>query len=255
MKLTTLLLVVTAAAFSTAGEVYADAIFLNDGRFVSTDIDGYQGLPEPPAQYHFHETSVPSLSYSDFDASISPPLCPCVSKSSQNSQLSGLNFASSLATSGSFGGGFWIISFQMKSVFDIVFELTSFYQFQTSAQSTRRDAYGIYSLTGPSGDVFRYSVPSSLCGGLSCFPDYFETGGLLAPGTYHLYGESSISGGVYKFETLRGTTSLDFSMSLTPVPEGEFPLWLLAFPLSILLLWSGVKDRSVARMIRSDPRA
>jgi hypothetical protein len=31
--------------------------------------------------------------------------------------------------------------------------------------------------------------------------------------------------------------NLDFSMSLTPVPEGEFPLWPLAFPVSILL-WS-----------------
>jgi hypothetical protein len=245
MKLTTLFLVATITVFVGARQVYADAIFLSDGRLISTDIDGNQGLPEPPAEYHFHQTSVPTFPYSDFDASMSAPLCPCSSGSSQNSQLSGLNFASSLATSGGFGGGFWIISFQMKSVFNIVFELTSFYEFQTLAQAVMLQggdpftgsANMIYHLTGPSGDVFRYIGLDGIPG----HPDNFQASGLLPPGTYSLYGESRIQGSTYKFETYRGMANLDFSMALTPVPEANFPLWLLALLASILLLWSRVK--------------
>ena len=100
MKLTTLFLVTAIAAFAGNGEIYADAIFLSDGRFIAIDIDGLTGIPLPPEEYHLHQTSVPSPAYSDFDASMSV--------SNQKSQLSGLNFASSNATSANFGGVFWI---------------------------------------------------------------------------------------------------------------------------------------------------
>jgi hypothetical protein len=249
MKLRTLSLVVTIAAFAGTGEVYADAIFLSDGRFIAIDMDGHSGLPLPPAEFHLHQTSVPSPSYSDFDASFRESRL-AFGASSQNSQLSGLNFASSNATRAGIGGDSWVWQVSMKSVFDIVFELTSFYEFQTLAQVfTQNDgtcffppqcpstgfARTLYQLTGPSGDVFRYIGPIWTIPG---HPDIFQSSGLLPPGTYRLYGESITSGGTYKTETYRGEANLDFSMSLTPVPEGEFPLWPLVFPMSILLLWS-----------------
>jgi hypothetical protein len=228
MRLTTLLFVATVAAFSTAGEVYADAISLNDGRYVRTDIDGYSFIDA----YHLHQTVSPSGAFL--------PFTWFLTGSYQNSQMSGLNFTSTNRIDEGFYSPNYSFVFQLRSVFDIVFQLTEFHEFQTSAQlwvhqegtATQMPQIDLsYYLTGPSGDVFRYAgdpfAPS---------PDNFQAGGLLAPGTYRLYGESKVGEGRASWPQLYNVyANLDFSMSLTPVPEGGFPLWLLAVLASILL--------------------
>jgi len=217
---------------------FGDVILLNDSRYISLYNWAFLGQPVVTDL-----SQAPSTAFSNFEKQLGPAtFTGNTLKTSQAStfSLGGMTTLRSVNEVSGNAPGDFVTNFTVKSVFDVTFEVTSSYKFDSAATFALSEMQLIgvghaqlrYRLAGVNGDLFNYDLtPSSLVIG-------DHTSGVLAPGQYRLYGETYVQGAPYKAESYRGSSRLDFTMDLTPeaVPESEMPLLLLIGTLLALMI-------------------
>jgi len=230
---------------------FADSIFLvTDARSVEGRVSAYTGIPNPPSIYWDQNftSSAPA-----FSASTQQPQLPGAFYGSYSAaQVSNVSETElkgrmSFAVSAGFVAGY-----TLRSTYDITFYLASVTDFdlKSTLQLAGTHSFGpsatlTLSLTGPSGDVFRYN-------GDPYFPpeQTFNLAGSLVPGEYRLFAEAYLTGSVYKSEYDNRNGFVDFTMELAPtaVPEGRFPVWLYGVVLVVTEIGRR-RSRSPARQV------
>ena len=242
-----LLLLLTVLAVPVV-DSFADSVFVvTDARSVEGHVSAYAG--GHPSQVNWNETFTPSgptFSVNGQPPPVTPPADYGSFSVSQTSTISETALKGRMSFAVQTSG--WVAGYRLRSTFDLTFNVESWYDFDlksnlqfvgTSNVTTQvRPKMTLY-MTGPAGDVFRYTGNPFYPG--VPFPplDPFNVAGVLAPGQYRLFAEALLDGGVYRAERDNRRGFVDFNMALTPtasVPEGPIPVWFYSLALLTPLL-------------------
>jgi hypothetical protein len=241
--------------FLAANPSFADAVLISDSRYISGDLDGYDIYNH---ESHWHTGMVTS---SSAGATFGQSLSSGMTSVNETSSVRSVHFVSSDNSYATIENDppLWVWNYRTRSVFDVVFELTSSYSFETAAMfyveetvssGTAGSGTVAYSLTGASGDVFRYAGNPHNIIPLFHIGDPFHAAGVMEPGRYHLTAESQIYGSAYRGEIYKGKVEAGFNLDLhevASVPDGTLPWGVLGLVLFGLLCYGRPDDRQTVR--------